>query len=317
VKDSLSACLDGYRQSGELDSSGEFTLSRQHAQKKLQQFTLPEPRLYVLNLVASAVSGGASHLEFRADADELWMATDARLEDPRDLQDIERLVFSSQASSPLKELAIALNGILPLRPRTLELQVDDARGRFRLYREGERWLFEQATQEPAEPGLRLYVREKLGTRVARKLAARMAGGMLADSEEDAVFRYCNRCPVAVTFNGKPANRPVILGEAPYVTFSDGPFPAGHVMAEFGVTRPASPGMSGLLAVGGRLAPWVTLVFLGVNFRLPENAFSHNGLRGIVYCDALRKDLSQVQLVQDEAFERLLGEIKLLAARHFS
>lgn len=311
---SLSACLEGYRQSGALDSSGEFTLSRDHAQKKLQQFALPEPRLYVLNLVASALCGGATFAEFTTDADELWLRTDAQLEDPRQLAEFESLVFSSETASALKELAIGLSGILPLKPKLIELEVSDGKTRFCLSWDGQRFVFAEEDDPVAGPSLRLHVQERLGPRVARKFTARIGGGMLPDSEEDAIYRYCNRCPIPVEFNGQRANRPVILGDARHVVFSNSAFPAGHILAEFGAPRAAPQGVSGLLAIGGRLAPWVTLVFRGVNFRLPENAFAVSGLRGIVYCDLLRKDLSQVQLVQDEEFQKLMDHITQIGRR---
>ncbi|MCA9776825.1 MAG: hypothetical protein KC800_08920 [Candidatus Eremiobacteraeota bacterium] len=68
----------------------------------------------------------------------------------------------------------------------------------------------------------------------------------------------------------------------------------------------SPGnYTGLLARGWRLAPWVTLVVNGVNFRMPEDAFRASDLWGVVYVDLLAKDLSQVQLVQDAQFDGVL------------
>jgi hypothetical protein len=311
VSDGLSACLEGYRNSGQLDSSGEFTLSKDHAQRKLRQFTLPEPRLYVLNLVASAVCGGASYLDFRTDADELWLKTDGRLEDARELEHLESLAFSSQTSSALKELAIALNGILPLKPKLVTLEVQDQNRRFQLDWDGQQFVYQELEGDGSERFLKLHVQEKLGARVARKFAAKVGGGMLPDSEEDAIFRYCNRCPVRIEFNGSPVNRPVILGHARHITFSHSGFPPGHILARLSTPLAAPLGVSGVLALGGRLAPWVTLVFQGVNFRLPEDAFPLVGLRGIVYCDRLRKDLSQVQLVQDEAFRDLIGDINRL------
>lgn len=299
-----------------MDSTGEFTLSQDHARKKLQKFTLPQPRLFVLNLVAGAVCGGASRITFRCDSDELWMTHDARLEDPRELEAIESVLFSNRVSSPIRETVIGLSGLLPLKPRKVELEVREPRSLHRLQWDGQRYQYEK--QDPGgEPRIALYIQERVGVRVARKFAAKLGGGMLPDSEEDAIFRYCNRCPVPVQFNGQLANRPVILGDCRHFTFSNSAFPDGHALANFGKPQPAPAGVSGILAVGGRLAPWVTLVFQGVNFRLPENAFPVPGLRGIVYCGNLRKDLSQVQLVQDEAFNGLIRDIGSLAKRHLT
>ena len=164
MKEDLAACLEGFRGSGQLESSGEFTLSRDHAQKKLQQFALPEPRLYVLNMVAGAVVGKASFVEFKADADELWMSCDARLEDPSELESFESVALSNRAGSPLKEFAIGLGGLLPLQPARVTLEVRDPRGSGRLSWDGEKYRYQELPETVAEPGVKLYVRERLGLR---------------------------------------------------------------------------------------------------------------------------------------------------------
>ena len=315
MNDDLHACLEGFAQVGQRDSTGEFTLSQDHARKKLQEFTLPEPRLYVLNLVASAVCGGASQISFRSDADELWMSTDAQLEDARELEVIESVLFSNRQGSPIRELIIGLSGLLPLKPKKVELEVRTGSELHYLHWNGESYQHEQTDSDGGELGIKLHVQERVSYRVARKYAAKVGGGMLPDSEEDAIFRYCNRCPIKVEFNEQVANRPLILGKCRYATFSPSSFPDGHALAPFGTPQLAPPGVSGLLAIGGRLAPWVTLVHQGVNFRLPENAFQTRNLRGIVYCENLRKDLSQVQLVQDQTFRTLIADIETIARRH--
>ncbi|MFA5507492.1 MAG: hypothetical protein WC314_08485 [Vulcanimicrobiota bacterium] len=316
MSNDLIACLDGFRQAGQLDSSGEFSLSREHAQKKLREFSLPEARLYVLNLVAGAVTGKATFVKFEADVDELEMTTDATLEDLHELEELEGILFSSDSSPVLRELVFGLRGLLPLKPSRVELEVTGPQGRARVEWDGSRYLYQNLDEAPLKPGLKLYVKERIGTRTVRKMAARIGGAMLPDSEEDAIFRYCNRCPISVTFNGHPANRPVILGQVPRFIFASDRSCIPPILTEFGTPRPAKKGLAGLLAVGGRLAPWVTLVYQGINFRLPEDAFPIPHLRGIVYCDELKKDLSQVQLVQDAAFQQLLQDIQSMAEQHF-
>lgn len=311
----LRACLEGYQSSGTLESSGHFTLNQAHAAEKLKQFRLPEARLYVLNLVASCVFGGASYIDFKADADELWVITDLRLKDVRELEHLENLILSREPS-PEKELALALNGCLPLKPKVLNLEVQDAKRSARLDWNGKSFDYQQSQDPPGEtPSLKLHIKERAGYRTLRKFSAKLAGGMLPDSEEDAIFRYCNRALIPITFNDTQANRPIILGQCRTITFSPSPFASHHPMAEFGNPLPSPNSSSGLLSIGGRLAPWVTLVHNGVNFRLPEDAFETPGLRGIVYVDTLQKDLSQVQLVQDKTFQALLSDIAELAQRH--
>jgi hypothetical protein len=317
----LRACLDGYREAGQLDSSGDFTLSQAHAEKKLQDFRLPEPRLYVLNLVASAVAGQASYVNFRTDADELWMETDHVLPDVRDLETLHSILFSNQANVGISELAIGLNGLLPLKPEVARLEASDHKRTAVLEWDGKRFGYQEVEMEsPPVPGMKLHIKERLGFRVARKFAAKISGGMLPDSEEDAIFRYCNRSPIPISFNEKSVVRTVVLGKTKQFTFTSKPFPVGHPLKDVLPCRPSPGNFCGILAREGRLAPWVTLVVHGVNFRLPEHAFQGRGRegqppRGIVYADFLRKDLSQVGLVQDKTFEKLIEDVQDLATRY--
>ena len=57
--DEFLASLEG----GTVHSSGAFTISEQAARDKLARYTLIHPSLYVLELMAVAVLGGASKFE--------------------------------------------------------------------------------------------------------------------------------------------------------------------------------------------------------------------------------------------------------------
>ena len=61
--DDLDSLLGEMATSGSADSQGAFTISWTRAKEQLAQFALPEPRRYVLNLVASAVASGATFIE--------------------------------------------------------------------------------------------------------------------------------------------------------------------------------------------------------------------------------------------------------------
>ena len=310
----LRACLDGYRSVGEVESEGEFTLSRSHAEKKLQDFRLPEARLYVLNLVSACLCGGASFIDFRADADELWMATDLKVDDLAPLEELSSIVFASQTHPALKELAVGVNGSLQLSPSLVKLEVWGETEGIEVRWEGSGFQATSTSPQAEIPGARFYIKEKPGFRTARKFAGALGGGMVPDPEEDAIFRYCNRAPIGIEFNGKQVNRPLILGTKRFRVFADRELGASHPLLNLGRRKPLpSPGnYTGLLARGGRLAPWVTLVVNGVNFRMPENAFQASDLRGVVYVDFLAKDLSQVQLVQDAQFDGVLEQLNNLA-----
>lgn len=321
LRPELLARLEGYRGEGSLDSSGSFTLSEARAEEKLREFRHPEPRLYVLNLQAAMVAGGASWVDFHGDSDDLILESDCLLPDATLLEQLHSLVFSTSAPAVFRELGIGLSGAQVLDPRILRVEGWDGKRGAVLESNGKKLLYqgEQARPAPsstrAEVNLRVHVRERVGLRTARKFLTRISGGMAPDSEEDAVFRHCNRSPVPVTFNGTAAVRPLLLGSGRTVAFNDGADLSHHPLGQLeGLEWQDSTGpFRGILAVGGKLPPWVTLVLHGVNFRLPGEAFGAKKLRGVVYLEHLKKDLSQCQLVQDHSFLAVIDELIALAA----
>jgi hypothetical protein len=319
----VTAHLEGYRAGGVLESSGSFSLSDEKAQAKFRQFQLPEPRLYVLNLQAAAVCGGARWIDFEGDADDLYFRCDATLGPSEALRNLNSVALSDSSPQVVREMAFALNGCLALSPKELTLRYwDGERGTLVAWKT-DRFVYE-ALSEPMTgndpnrlPTLEFHLREKPGRRTMVKFFSRMSGAVAADSEQDAVARHCNRSPVPLRFNGTDVVRPIDLrGVEKALLLSDGQIPPHHPLqtASHVKTIPTPGPFRGLLVEGGRFAPWVTLVLNGVSFKLADQALDAAGLRGVIYIDKLQKDLSQVQLAQDGTYRRLVDSLKALAGQ---
>ncbi len=320
----MAACLEGFRGSGVLESTGDFTLSDERAQAKFREFSLEKPHLYVLNLQAAALSGGASWVDFQADADDLYFSSNPDFGPAGDLENVNSLALSDSSSLAIRELALALNASLSLEPRLLSLQYWDGKCGTTITWEDERFHYTPLAAPPVslekdnQPTLRFHLREKLGRRTLGKFISRIGGAVAVDSEQDAIARHCNRAPVPVRFNGQDVRRPLaVQGADRALLIVDGPLPEHHPLnGLFELERLSAPGSyRGVIARGGRLPPWLTLVVNGVNFRLSESAFGSGGLRGVIYTESLRKDLSQSQLVQDGPYRKLIEDLTLLGGRH--
>lgn len=110
--DSFLSRLDG---DGELDSSGEFTISREKALAKLVDFAFEEPELWVLKMVQAAVAGGASRVLFWQTSRSLTVGFD--LDNPPQADEVFGAVFSptDAGSLFLNELAFGLRALLNSR----------------------------------------------------------------------------------------------------------------------------------------------------------------------------------------------------------
>lgn len=295
-------------------------MSDEKAQAKFRQFQLPEPRLYVLNLQSAAVCGKASWVDFEGDADDLYFQCDARLGSSDKLRDLNSVALSDAVPQAVRELAFALNGCLALEPKELSLHYWDGEAGTRIGWENERFVYDALREPPPgrdesrRPTLSFHLRERPGRRTVVKFLSRVSGAVAADSEQDAVARHCNRSPIPLRFNDTDVVRPIDLhGAEQALLIADGPIPPEHPLASATHLRTVSaPGsFRGVLIKGGRLAPWITLVVNGVSFKLTDVAMGSSGLRGVVYTETLQKDLSQVQLAQNNQYRELVEALRRL------
>ena len=298
------ACLAGYldqlRQEAKLESTGVFTLSGEKSEEKLRQFRLPDRRLYVLNAVAALVALKASSAEVRCDSDDFELS--AQIDDfpEGSLTDLMARILHEGAPPGLRELGLAYYGAQALKPAFIRLETPD---------QLLEWPGDRLSPHSGPPGLRLHVHERVTARTALKFIARVTGQTRLDSEEDALKRHCNLIPIPFRLNGQPLARPIVTveGQKKKLMLPER-MPLDHPLARLGLNSVVAP-FPALLAQGGRLAPYLVMVVHGVNFRLSTEALGPKDVRAIVYADHLRKDLSQVSLVQNDDFRQVIRTLR--------
>ncbi len=206
---------------GRLDSSGDFTLDPLKAVEKMARFQLRSPYEYVLKLVQSAVTAGATEIRLDQSGSDFTMLFD---EAPFTLENLKNLPDHAlqPARTPLSHLAVAVNCMLALQPSALELVSWDP-----TIQRGVRLTLdhgcEKLTRGPdvARTRLRLRGRKKpaagmLGPAWAGwtdALLSRSLGDYGAefraqwDSEYSQIWRRCLLAPVPIVLNGRAVNRP--------------------------------------------------------------------------------------------------------------
>ncbi len=292
---------------------GSFSLNAKQAEDKLRHSRLGQPELYVLNLVACAVSFGATCIEFRGDADDLrCIMKGVYLEEPTVLENLSSFA-SEEHSRPLFELAVALEGARRLEPRRATLHFSSKTSGAQLTLENGEYRYEALPGDDEETSLTFTIRERLSLRTGQKFLARLTQSEAANSETEILSRHCNRCPIPIFYNGRSVVRPIISRGASKLRFfsEHDVAPPSHLFPN-GVPPTVgsfAPECWGVLGVGGQLPPWLTLVVNGVSFRIPEVTLQGTKIRGFVFTNHLKKDLSQTRLVQDREYDAVLKGIE--------
>ncbi len=312
MTDELTACLAGYVEQASLESSGQFTLSAEHGMEKLKRFTLAEPRLYVLNAMAAAQSAPSRAIQVHCDADDTILSADTEVDFGPYLKDLSHRLLDDKCPPAVKELAMAYHAAKGLKPALIEVSTRSQRLHWSPDK-GESVVDFQGD------GLRLQVREKMSLRTVRKYFSYRFGEVRLDTEEDALKRHCNLTSLPTVINGQSLTRPLVLGECRFHLFSgckdlEDSHPLARCRREHGQLKAvhSQPGpFPVVLAQGGRLPPYLTLVVRGVNYRMPPMPGDRGEFRAVAYVDHLRKDLSQTQLVHDEELKRVLADLNKL------
>jgi len=105
---------------------GRLRVDARRAVAKLRDYQLPEPTLWCLEVVRAAIARGASEIEARGDADDLWIAWRGAPPEPALLTEIlDELVSPAPAVERrwMRLLATGVNTVLGTRPRWVDLYV--------------------------------------------------------------------------------------------------------------------------------------------------------------------------------------------------
>jgi len=285
-----------------------FSLSRDKAIDKLREFSLRNPRQYVLELIQSAVFSGASYIAVDVDREQCTVAwVGGQPFHEGDLVSVFDNLFRDRSDlehRPMIQLAVALNAMLQRRPRALRVESGDgsAEGTVRLD------LDRKGNGVLGIPDMGLA-----GTYVMADFGSDWFGRFSGDTstpEERLVEERCRFSPVPILLNGRApfgyrASRSLAMPGCPmYLPFDDG--------ERYGVL--AAPPRVGrvegvALVVGGVRVTTKLLLELGVLPAGVVHPAATTPLTGVIADDRLRKTADHSDIVRERRFAEMLHAVQ--------
>lgn len=315
LKDELNQLISDLSVSGEADSSGAFTISPEQAREKLSQFALFKTRQYVVNVVASAVAGGASTIKVRTAPCRITFDYDGEPLSEHDLHSLWNQLLSP-TSPRLHELAMALNAARRLS--TQRIQVES-------WSEGELWRLEVVGDElrvsrSEEPG------EGTKVTVVESSWSNPKAWLFGPSEDLFLLGVTYLGPSQLMLNDRSLRRNVRFGHSPGCAAWRHLTPAAPEAARLRVEQPeplvAPFCASDVADSGSDLEAVITLgsteecqrerlllLCHGIAVPRPARALGYPFASAVVVAKGLRKNLSHSDLVEDEVYGKLLEELR--------
>jgi len=280
--------IAGLADDGVKESQGKFTLDRDVAREKMREFQLADPAAYVLELVQAAVAKGAEHLDFAIDSADMRLWFDGPVFTETDFDVLYSSLFTDQTDANTRarqRLAIGVNAALGVEPKyiTVASRGSDQGVRLGLTPGAEDRIESVPPRElEFSPGTQIHVKSRLGQRLTD-------GNKKVREKLEISCRYAD---VPITLNGKRISGGVKLAHS------------------FGVVPIGGHGLVGQCGFTNRLGDrtQVRLVTDGVwisSYELP-NAIP--GLLAVVESGRLQKDLSQSEIVQDDAWQDAMDAV---------
>lgn len=318
----LNNLLSSMASEGTVESSGVFTLDFAYAERKLDDYRLPDPALFILNLVASAVLSGAHEFVVETERSETRVFFNGVLPDPERLPELFTFILKPAPHPALRELALALHGArsLPNDPK-ISLLVGTRTGGWQAQVNGSRLEVQPAPSDRI--GIKVTVQHSSSSPWARLLGFGQASAGQKILEQ--LFHFCRYAPLDLRVNGQPKGSAVPMG----LHQTEGPFarlyakgtqtlrlsrPGSRRSDVFFAPDRESPVASSILV--GLALPTVAesegLLFIcrGVTFRRPAALLGHGLACAVVSADHLEKNLSQTDLVENEEFHELVAGVRL-------
>lgn len=298
----VDSLIDDLVREGRRDSTGEFTLSRAEARRKLRQFQLASSETWVAEVVAAAVLKGATHVAVQVGRREVEVRFDGRGFTGEDLERLYDHVTSNPVGDDAlarQSLAVALNAVASCDLKHLRLESHGPPGTAEPEGGVELELWAQGEQEPAERIGPLATRS--GAPAETVLRARFH--TRERQEAQVVRRRCCYATVEVLLNGE--------------RISHGPKP--------GPLAVAVEELKGSAATGAIAWEWqehaaqnqageMRLVRGGVWIASQEVKNTFADFHAVVEAPALRLDLSRRGIVHDDALGKVLVAVQRALSR---
>lgn len=286
---------------GEVEAHGGFSIDKEKAREKMRQFQLSDPRHYVLMLVQAAVHQGATHIEFQIDGDDMAVWFDGEGYSKADLDDLFVSMFGDRGESNLRsrqELAIGLNGALALNPRWVRVWSHRAGQASSLQLKAGPGTLDAAEGCPLrdEGGTRIHVKQRFRPGLALRFIKNLQGTIA----EEVILRERVRY----------AELPIILDGG---RISSG-LRVGNLAGRIEVEGPGIQGVCGF--VGEADPPLATMEVLNAGVWMARHRLAAfpAGFVAMVDSTALRKDVSQTDVVRDDAYGAVLGRLTVALER---
>ncbi len=315
----LNTVLDELKRTGQAESSGVFTITAGKALEKLRRFALPEPRLYVLNLLASAVIGGATRFVVHLESSKATFEDNGAPLDADQFKDLWNQLLNP-VDRRVYELAVALNALRTLGPTELFVESWNGERGWNLLVDDESLEVLEIRESSFPIGTavnRLTVREPLRVGTIRRWWGQLP-------EHAALVRTAAYAPLRMEVNRKPISHSVTLGilsatcvawvhlvqelpklrvEVPERQWSPMVvvFPQSHSPGRFEVVLcldvPSAAGMEGLL-----------ILLNGVAFLRSQVVFHLPFACAVVLTGDLSKNLSHTDLAEDDRYRSMLAHL---------
>lgn len=310
--DKLEQTLSAYHRTGAWESTGSFTISLDKAEEKLTQHQLPEPRAYVLNLVAAAVQGRASRFEVTLAPGRCDISFNGRAFSRAELNSLLQELLSP-SDRRLQELAVALYATraLPGVQATFESWSDLGGLRYKV---GEQ--IEETTANASPLVNRLTATEPSG------IPSRLGAMLRKPVEHCLLEQQAQHAPLALTINGERISRSLALEQKSKTLLASlhlrlpnnsrlptqTPHSQWHPHATFRSVEPIDEWEAVLCFDGEGTAHDFLFILNGVTFPRRSVEFAGRFVRGAVTASHLSKDLSHGDIVQDSLWNKMVTQV---------
>ena len=324
MTEDISTFLAKLHDSGKIDSSGAFTLDIENTVKKLSQFRLTDPRLYVLNLIACATARGASWIQVEIDTWEVRLGFDGPAFTRSELHNLFHSVYeTSSGDLGCADLALGLLGSRAFNPEWVVFETWDGRqGHFVQLYEDQLYIQALPGAPWSAPQLRncFRLREAPVRFRASNSAVHAYGAALKHwwerriekkrPEASYLRQRCCFGPLPLWINGQQLAPPT----SPWANLDlvgSGPCPPLMARAP-GQSRLDSP-LWGRMQLTAQPSRWHWLIH-GVSVADPRASRLPPGFDLQVHADQLSLDLSHSSLVENPALQQARQDIQRLLPR---
>lgn len=282
------------RQPGAFTERKRFTVARSNAIRKMRQFALADPHYYVLELIQSAVSNGASYLDISAQNKHCTVSYIGGGYSEEQLSQLFDFLFASKsdmAYSDLRQLALGVNALMLMEPDEIVIESGDGtlEGTTRIVIKGTQDFVDVGT--PDRPLRGTFVRASGLKRSKIRGKSRLEKTDYGPPETRAIEERCLCAPIPILVNDNAPfgystlRTPSIYGYTKVVSFDE-----GDLYGTIGL-RSREPQFK-LLTYGA----WIQTV--------ERSLIPGEGIGGIVVFDGLNKTADHAAIVRDERYEEL-------------